>query len=315
MADISIKQLNAKHITVIGDVMLDVFSRGSISRMSPEAPVPVLDINRIEDRPGGALNVCNNLVSLGLSTEIIGVVGDDFEAFRLEYLCEKHKIKRSGLLRDSRRVTTSKTRFFDKAKPFMRADHESREGIPDWLEEKLLKEVRRSLRNSDACIIQDYNKGVLTPRMISGILDMADTYRVPVFVDPKKDYIELYAGAFLIKPNRHEAEQIIGYTIKTPAEARKASADLFETLQCAHVVLTLGGDGLILRDRDTYLHVPAHKLDVADITGAGDTVIAVLAALYSTGLPLADCAEYANRAAAKTCALPGVVPVRPEMLL
>lgn len=315
MLEKALQKIRNRHFCVIGDVILDVFQYGEVHRMSPEAPVPVLDINRRLEQPGGALNVCNNLRSLDASVEIIGVLGDDFEAFRLEYLCEKAGVKKSGLLRDLRRVTTSKTRFFDGSKPLLRSDHEQRDPLPPHLEDKILQEIRRAFKTADACIVQDYNKGVLTPRIIPEIMRLAADADVPVFVDPKFDHVFSYKGAFLIKPNRTECEHMSGNKIAGHQDAEKLAPGLRKKLGCENLLITLGHEGMLLQTADAVHYFPAHKLKTVDITGAGDTVIAVLSALYSAGFSLEKAAEYANRAAAAVCAQPGVVCARPEMLL
>lgn len=303
-----------KNIIVIGDVMLDVFSTGKIDRRSPEAPVDILDLQSFDECLGGALNVCQNLVSLGANAAIFGVIGDDFEGFRLEYLCDKSNIKRTGMLREKGRVTTTKTRFFNLDTPLLRVDRELRTPISMDMEDIFIKEIRSTMKVADACILQDYNKGMLTPRLISEILDIAKKNHVPVFVDPKIDHIELYKSALLIKPNRHEAEEQLGYKIKDLETAKSAVKVLHDRWGCDNILLTLGPDGMILKNNDQLLHIAAMPIETADITGAGDTVISVIAALYSTGLPIESCVQFANQAAAETCKLHGVVPVTPEML-
>lgn len=310
----NIDQLKKKHICVIGDLMLDVFSTGKIERQSPEAPVDILDIQSSEDRPGGALNVCMNLQSLGVSTEIIGIVGDDFTAFRLEYLCDQYKIKRSGLYRDKGRITTKKTRYFHLNKQVLRVDHEVRTDISKETQNDLLKEINRAIKISDIIILQDYNKGVLTYALITEIMHLAKKAKVPVFVDPKIDNIDAYKGATLIKPNRQEAEAQLGYKIKEIDTAKAASKVLLEKFKCQNILLTLGDQGMIFYNEEQLLHIPAKQLTVSDITGAGDTVISVMAALYSTGLPLESCIHYANQAAAETCKEQGVVPATLKMI-
>lgn len=307
-------QLKKKHITVIGDVMLDVFSSGRIERQSPEAPVSILDVQKSEDRLGGALNVCLNLHSLGVNTEIIGVVGDDFEAFRLEYLCDQNGIKRVGLYKQKDRITTSKTRYFNGTEPILRIDQELRTDISKNTQDLLLKEIQIALKMTDALILQDYNKGVLTRNMISEIMHLAKKYDIPVFVDPKFDNVDAYQGATLLKPNKSEAEAQLGYPLLDIEAAKIASKALLEKFKCKNILLTLGNKGMILRNNEQILHIPAKEIDTADITGAGDSVIAVLAALYSTELPIESCAHYANQAAGETCKKYGVVPVTIDML-
>lgn len=309
-----LQSLVNKNIIVIGDVMLDIFSKGRIDRKSPEAPVDILDLQEFDERPGGALNVCLNLVSLGASTEIFGVMGDDFEGFRLEYLCDTHNIKRTALFRDKGRVTTTKTRYFNGDTPLMRVDRELRTPIGIDMEDTLLKEIRRSIKVADACILQDYNKGLMTPRLISEIMDIAGKHHVPVFVDPKIDNIRHYKGALLLKPNRHEAEEQLGYEIKDLDSAKSACKVLYDRLGCQNLLITLGSEGMILKNDQQLLHVPAIPIETADITGAGDTVISVIAALYSTGMPIESCVQFANQAAAETCKLHGVVPAIADML-
>lgn len=306
--------LGNKHICVIGDVMLDIFNYGSVTRMSPEAPVPVLDVKQSLEQLGGALNVCNNLRTLGASTEIVGVLGDDYRAFRLEYLCEQAGIKKSGLLRDVNRITTAKIRYFDGQRPLLRSDHEERNPISESTASKLFPEIRRALQISDACIIQDYNKGLLTPDLIREIMDISSEYELPVFVDPKFDNVFSYQGAFVIKPNRREAEAMSGKTIASPADAQRIAPSLREQLQCENLLITLGGDGMLLQTTLQSHYFPGYKLKTVDITGAGDTVIAVLSALYSAGTDLLQAVRYANLAAARACEHPGVIGVNAEML-
>lgn len=309
-----IKSLSNKHICVIGDVILDVFHYGSINRMSPEAAVPVLDIEQSLEQPGGALNVCNNLRTLGVSTEIIGILGDDYQAFRLEYLCEKAGIKKNALLRDVGRITTCKTRYFEGKKPLLRSDREQRDALSDQMSAKLLPEIRRALQVSDACIIQDYNKGLLTPELIAEIMNISAEYGVPVFVDPKFDNVFQYKGAFVMKPNRAEAEAMIGRKIANPADAKTIAAGLRTKLACENLLITLGGDGMLLQTGQQAHYYPAHKLKTVDITGAGDTVIAVLTALCSAGMEPELATKYANIAAARVCGHPGVRAVSTDML-
>ena len=309
-----LNSLTNKNIIVIGDVMLDVFSTGKVNRRSPEAPVDVLDLQSFNENPGGALNVCQNLVSLGASAEIFGVIGDDFEGFRLEYLCDKINIKRTGMLREKGLVTTTKTRYFNQDTPLLRVDRELRTPISMDMEDVFIKEIRSSIKIADACILQDYNKGMLTPRIITEVMAMAKKNHVPVFVDPKIENIELYKKATLIKPNRHEAEKQLGFEIKDMETAKKAAKVLQERLACENLLLTLGKEGMILKNDNQLLHVPAVSIETADITGAGDTVISVVAALYSTEIPIESCVQFANQAAAECCKRHGVVPVTTDML-
>jgi len=222
-------------------------------------------------------------------------------------------IKRSSMFREKGRITTSKTRFFNNDTPLLRVDHELRMPISEDMQETMIKEIRHILKITDVCILQDYNKGVLTPRMIEEIMDMAKKEDVPVFVDPKFENIDLYKGAFLIKPNRHEAEIKLGYAIKDIETAKTASRELLDRLKSEYILLTLGKEGMILRNDEQILHIPGIAVETADITGAGDTVIAVLAALYSTGMPIETCVQFANQAAAAICKKHGVVPVTPDM--
>ncbi len=301
-------------ICVIGDVMLDVFAYGTVNRISPEAPVPVLDIETETFHPGGALNVCNNLIALGVNTGIISAYGDDFEGFRLEELCERAGIDNKGLIRDADRVTTCKTRFFDKDEALIRTDREQRVAVSPETEQKLESAMRRALPSADACILQDYNKGVLTPELIKATLSEAKKRNIPVFVDPKFENLEQYTGTFVIKPNLHEAEYILKRRIRGMEAAKNAAETLFSTLSPRHILLTMGADGMILKDAGRLLHIPARRIEKADITGAGDTVIATLAAYYCSGMDMEESAEKANLAAAEVCAHPGVSTVTVKTL-
>ncbi|MDZ7821958.1 MAG: PfkB family carbohydrate kinase [Candidatus Marinimicrobia bacterium] len=196
----------------------------------------------------------------------------------------------------------------------IRTDREQRVAVSPDTEQKLESAMRRTLPSADACILQDYNKGVLTPELIKATLSEARKLNIPVFVDPKFENLEQYAGTFLIKPNLHEAEYILKRRIRGMEAAKNAAETLFSILSPRHILLTMGADGMILKDAGRLLHIPAQRIEKADITGAGDTVIAALAAFYCSGLNMKESAEKANLAAAEVCAHPGVSTVTRQTL-
>ncbi len=288
------EQLAACRVLVVGDAMLDRYWFGSVDRISPEAPVPVVSVRREEDRLGGAANVALNARRLGASATLLTVVGADAPATTLQSLLEREGIA-ARLGRDTQLTTIVKLRVIGQSQQLLRVDFES---LPDHeVLARMLSDFEASLAESDVVLFSDYGKGGLThiPRMI----DLARRAGTPVLVDPKGSDYARYAGATVITPNRAELIQVIGRW-RDEAELAERAARLREDLRLDALLLTRSEEGMSLFDGPSWpgsrLDVPADAREVFDVTGAGDTVIATLAAMLGCGLSLRDAVPIANRA-------------------
>jgi len=283
-------RLQRARVLVVGDAMLDRYLFGDVERISPEAPVPVVRVTREEYRLGGAANVALNVKSLGPGVALITVVGDDEPARRLEGLLKTHAVE-VILGRDPQLFTCVKLRVIGRAQQLVRVDFENQ---PDHeVLADMLTDFTRVLTQYDAVLFSDYGKGGLThiPRMI----ELARAAGKPVLVDPKGEDYSRYAGATVITPNRAELAQVMG-SWKTDAQLEERAQRLREDNRLDAVLLTRSEEGMSLFDRTGHVHVPAHAREVFDVTGAGDTVIAALAAMLACGMTLREAMPIANRA-------------------
>lgn len=317
--DLRIKNLlnncNNKTIAVVGDVMIDRFFWGSVSRVSPEAPVPVIDIENETNHLGGAANVANNLQSLGIKPLLCGVIGNDNTGIRFIEIANNLGINTSGLFKDDNRPTTIKTRIIGNNQHIARLDREVRTAIPSKGESYIMNCISNS-KDISAIIIADYNKGTLSEFLIKEIINYSLLNNIPIFVDPKIDHFFDYKNVTVFKPNRKEASQALGMTIKTNEDILKAGQELISRLNCSNLILTLGKDGMTLFDSEGEIfQVPTHALHISDVSGAGDTAIATCAAMISAGAKITEAASIANYAAGVVCEQPGVVPITKEELI
>ncbi|MBC8146181.1 MAG: D-glycero-beta-D-manno-heptose-7-phosphate kinase [bacterium] len=304
-----------RRIAVIGDVMLDRFFRGDVSRISPEAPVPVIDIEDESEHPGGAANVGYNLVELGASPLLISVVGNDGAGLHLRRLLRELGIGDDGLVTDPERLTTEKTRIIAASQHICRVDKEHRGEINSDVEQRVLAMLDERIGELDGLILQDYNKGVVTASLIRGVVERARAHGLPVHVDPKYHNFFEYTGVTVFKPNRKEAEDALRASLRTDEDRRRGAAELLERLQSDHVILTLGADGMMIAGRDEEpVLVPTRAMQVADVSGAGDTVIATLSTACAAGATVLEAAVIANHAAGVVCAQVGTVPVQYRQL-
>ncbi|MGB6489758.1 MAG: D-glycero-beta-D-manno-heptose-7-phosphate kinase [Steroidobacteraceae bacterium] len=283
-------RLQRARVLVVGDAMLDRYLFGEVERISPEAPVPVVRVTREEHRLGGAANVALNVKSLGPRVALITVVGDDEPARKLEGLLKTQAVE-VILGRDPQLFTCVKLRVIGRAQQLVRVDFENQ---PDHeVLADMLSDFARVLPQYDAVLFSDYGKGGLThiPRMI----EMARGAGKPVLVDPKGEDYSRYAGATVITPNRSELAQVVG-SWKTDAQLEERAQRLRESNRLDAVLLTRSEEGMSLFDGSGHLHVPAQAREVFDVTGAGDTVIATLAAMLACGMTLREAMPIANRA-------------------
>jgi len=290
MNTLSKQDLAKARVLVVGDAMLDRYWHGAVDRISPEAPVPVVKVNREEERIGGAANVAYNVVTLGAQAGFLGVVGDDEPGHRLEALLRETGIA-THLKRDPGLKTTVKLRVIGRHQQLLRMDFENE---PDHEALAMQNETFAALApQHDAILFSDYGKGGLAhiPTMIAA----ARAAGRAVLIDPKGSDYSRYSGATVITPNRAELQQVVG-NWKDEGELRTKAQGLRETLKLDAVLVTLGEDGMTLFDARGETHVDAQAREVFDVTGAGDTVIATLAALVGAGLPLRDAMPLANKA-------------------
>ena len=284
------EQLAKARVLVVGDPMLDRYWHGAVDRISPEAPVPVVKVNREEERIGAAANVAYNVAMLGAKAAFLGVVGDDEAGRRLETLLRETGIA-THLKRDPNLKTTVKLRVIGRHQQLLRMDFENE---PDH--EALASQneaFERLLPQHDAVLFSDYGKGGLAhiPKMIKLARDAGK----PVLIDPKGSDYERYSGASVITPNRAELQQVVG-AWKDDAQLAGKAHKLRESLRLDALLVTLGEDGMTLFDAQGQLHVGAQAREVFDVTGAGDTVIATLATMVAAGMPMRDALPLANKA-------------------
>lgn len=304
-----------KTIAVIGDVMLDRYFWGTVSRISPEAPVPVVDLDTETYHLGGAANVAANLRSLGVEPLLCGIIGDDDAGKLFIDTALKLGIHPVGLCIDPARPTTIKTRIIGNNQQLIRLDKETREILTPICEKHTIDFIM-SQENLAGIIFEDYNKGAVTKFMINKIISYANSKDIPVFVDPKSENFFEYKNVTFFKPNRKEAQQALGITTKTSEEIINAGKLLLERLKCENVLLTLGKDGMMLFESNGSISsVPTHARHVADVSGAGDTAIATLASAIADGATIRESAALANYAAGTVCEEPGIVSITLESLL
>jgi len=310
---------------VVGDLMLDRLVHGEASRLSSDAPVPVLRVERREDQAGGAANLCLNLAAMGASVTVVGLLGDDSEGAILRSKLDEGGIDTSALIVDPSRPTTSKQNLIGLAQArhpqkMFRVDVESTEAPDEQTEAKLLAAFEATLPEADAVCIEDYNKGVCAPRLCAAMIDRARSAGVPVFVDPASvnDYAK-YKGATAITPNRTEAERATGmptHADASPEHNVKLARALLESLELEAVVLTLDRHGALLLTRDdpTPIPVPTIAREVYDVTGAGDMMLAGLASARANGVPWRGSVQLANAAAGLEVEVFGVAPIPIEQI-
>lgn len=309
---------NGLKIMVVGDVMIDSYILGTVSRISPEAPVPIINLNKQEDRLGGAANVALNLVALGVQTEIVSVVGKDDASKTMKRLLDEASIASHGLVESESRKTTIKTRVIGNQQQLLRVDNEQTNEITTEEEEALMGMVEKGIANGvQAIILEDYNKGVLTQRVIESIVYLANKHQVTTTVDPKKDNFFAYRNVTLFKPNLKELREGLNVQIdmKEMATLESAILKMEERLHNKISFVTLSEHGVYVKEGNEKSHLKAHKRDIADVSGAGDTVIGVATACLAVGLNPVEMAQIANLAGGIVCEQSGVVAIDKQILM
>ncbi len=292
-----LQALRERNVVVLGDVMLDEFVWGDVTRISPEAPVPVVDVRRETVHLGGAANVLANLVALGARGTVVGVIGNDGPGERLRTGLRELGTESQGLIVDETRPSTTKTRIVAHSQLVVRADRESRVPVNAGLEDKIVSHLKNALREADAFVVSDYDKGVVTPRILSQILPIAYE-QVPVLIDPKLRNFNSYRPATLVTPNHFEALRMSDTEDHSDDGSHHAAKVIREKLGCDAVLITRGDRGMMLLEGNGEpVYVKTAAREVYDVTGAGDTVIAALAGALSAGATMLEAAAFANHAA------------------
>jgi D-beta-D-heptose 7-phosphate kinase/D-beta-D-heptose 1-phosphate adenosyltransferase len=292
-----LSRFSSVHVLVVGDLMVDRFIVGTVTRISPEAPVPVVRYAREHIRLGGAANVAHNLVALGARVSLIGVVGADRSAEHLRQTLQNAGVPDAGLIEDASRPTTEKVRIVtDRNQQVARIDYEQDAEVSGEVEQAIAARIREQAGDAGAVLVSDYLKGVVTAEVMAVLLG-ALKRGVPLIVDPKIPHLTLYAGASLVTPNHHEAETATHRRIRDDEEARAAALDFRARARCEAALITRGEQGMWLSAPAAEGSIPAVAREVSDVTGAGDTVAATLTAALAAGATLAEAAFLANHAA------------------
>ena len=309
------KNFKGKRIAVIGDMMLDIYYRGDVKRISPEAPVPVLEVENEFHRFGGAANVALNIAKLNGIPEPIGVIGYDSFGALFNSLLSEQNISQQGIFEDQSRPTTAKTRVIADSQHIVRIDKESKETINKKIQNEIVSYVKTIIKDLDGIILQDYNKGVLSSSLISQVIELANKNKKLITVDPKFNNFYEYKNVSVFKPNRHEAEDILGMKIKTDADVSFAGNTLLNKLNPKNILLTLGDGGIAVFEKGKpEKRMPTKARKIADVSGAGDTVISTLTIALAAGANIYEASYLANYAGGLVCEEVGIVPIEIEKL-
>lgn len=308
-----------KKIIVVGDVMIDTYLNGSVNRISPEAPVPIVQFKSREHRLGGAANVALNIKALGAQPFICSVVGKDEEGVLFQRLIAENNLSEWGVLSSDDRVTTVKTRVIGNNQQLLRVDNERTDPINSLTEFALIERVKKVAlkENVDAIIFEDYNKGILTANVIQSIIEFANENEIITTVDPKKENFFAYSNVTLFKPNLKEFKEGLGVHFEMEEKEAFVTAvnELQERISPQYTFITLSEHGVYMGNAGEHHFIPAHVRVIADVSGAGDTVISVATLCLTCGLSAKNVAEIANLAGGLVCEKIGVTTVDKELLM
>jgi rfaE bifunctional protein kinase chain/domain len=308
-----------KKALIIGDVMVDAYIFGKVNRISPEAPVPIVDVFQRVSRLGGAANVALNIKSLGGTPVLCSVIGNDEGGFELSQLLFNEKMTTDGLMTGINRKTTKKFRVIGNSTQMLRIDEESSHPLTPEEEKLFLVRIQEILNDEDPHVIifQDYDKGSITPAIIKYVTKWAQEHHIPVVVDPKKRNFLSYRNVTLFKPNLKEMTEGLGIKIDAGdiSSIQKGIKKLHDTLHAQMTMVTLSEHGIAILDKEQFVHFPAHLRKIADVSGAGDTVISVAALCVACGINPDEIAKLSNLAGGLVCEHVGVSPIDKEQLL
>ena len=312
---------NEKKIMIVGDMMLDIYMKGKVERISPEAPVPIVSVTESFSRLGGAANVAQNLKALGTEPILCAVTGNDDKSNELISLMLEHNMNTSGIVKSNERITTTKVRIIGNNAQMLRVDTEDTFDLTENERNLLMSRIKEIINNEniDGIILQDYNKGVLTETLIKDVIAIANERNIPIGVDPKKKNFLAYQNATFFKPNLKELKEGIGIASKDDSidEILKSVDALHDKLNCRYIMTTLSERGVLIKDyeTDTYHHIPAHLRKIADVSGAGDTVLSVAMLCLVCNQNAYNIAALSNLAGGLVCEEVGAVPINKEYLL
>ncbi len=311
-----VKKFSESRILVIGDLMLDHYIWGTVKRISPEAPVPVVNVTSETMLLGGAANVCHNIFSLGGKTDLGGVIGQDPSGEWIARRLREMKVRGQGVIEEPGRPTTRKTRVIAHSQQVVRFDHEKRGDISAESQKKLLSWLEKNLDQYQSIVISDYEKGVVTESLIRGAINFSKELKIKIIVDPKISHFSIYKGVTLLTPNHLEASLCSGIEIEDEASLMKAGQTILKKLDCESVLITRGEHGMSLFENSGEVtHIPTVAKNIFDVTGAGDTVVSVLSLALSAGANLKDSAVLANHAAGMVVGIVGTATVTRQTLL
>jgi rfaE bifunctional protein kinase chain/domain len=309
------KEFKGLNIAVIGDMMLDCYFQGDVKRISPEAPVPVVEVGNEFFRFGGAANVALNILKLGGNPLPIGVTGYDNEGTIFNSLVNESNIRSDGIFVDETRPTTSKTRVIAHNQHVVRIDKESKDYLARKLQTKILKYLEEHSDSLHAIILEDYNKGVLSASLVEKVIRLAKSKKIIITVDPKFNNFFSYREVTVFKPNRKEAEDVLGMKIRTDEDISAAGVRILEKINSRYVLLTLGEGGIAIFEKGkAEKRMPTKARKVADVSGAGDTVISTLTMALAAGADIIEASYLANYAGGIVCEEIGIVPIELDRL-
>ena len=303
----------SKKILIVGDIMIDSYSWGHVERQSPEAPVPIVNLQKKEDRLGGAGNVALNIKALGAKPILCSVIGEDYSGNKLLELLRQENLCTNGIIIDRTRKTTTKTRIINNSEQIVRIDDEDLFDIKN--EQNLLELIYSKLDQVDVVILQDYNKGVLTENIITNIIKKANQKNIPTIVDPKKKNFKKYKNCTLFKPNLKETVEGLNFKIDDLNDIIQAAKRLREVIKCHIVLITLSEYGICIYHNNKFVHTKAIQRNIIDISGAGDTVLAVASLCYSTNMNYDDLSKICNISGGLVCEKVGVVTINKKELI
>lgn len=312
----TVGRFRGRRLLVLGDVMLDHYLWGRCERISPEAPVPVVDVQRETSSLGGAGNVAANLKALGAEPVLVGVTGDDAHARQLDDAFAERGVGTGALVRDPSRPTTFKTRIIAHSQQVVRADWESRDDVAGETLERLLDTIARELPRCEGLIVSDYGKGVITRAVLEHAIPLARAQGMRISVDPKESHIDAYRGVSILTPNLHEAGWVMGRRIVDADSLGAVGWGLQKRLDADAVLVTRGPDGMSLFERGGRVtHIPTAAREVFDVTGAGDTVVGVVALALAAGADFVEACTLANHAAGVVIREVGTATCSSDLLL
>jgi rfaE bifunctional protein kinase chain/domain len=311
-----IEAFKNKKVLIVGDVMVDAYIIGKADRLSPEAPVPVVNIERHENRLGGAANVALNIIALGAKPVLFSVIGTDKEGDVYLDLMKQNQLSTSGIIRSKSRKTTTKTRVLGNHHQLLRLDSEVTHDLSDKENKDLIAAFKKNIDKCDVVILEDYNKGILNETNIPELIAIAKKAGKPVAVDPKKKNFLSYKSVTLFKPNLKEIKEGINSdkNLKLKDHLVEAVIELHTILGNDYTMVTLSEDGVMITDHDNFEFIPAHFRNISDVSGAGDTVISVASLCLACGYSMTLLAELSNLAGGLVCEETGVVPINIEKL-